>query len=525
VNGRGERALKRRCAPALIALSAALSASAALTQEDRPGSSPRAALREFAAAVRKGNDARAARYLDLAHVPPADRSAQGAELAPRVLSLLDRSVWIDPDDLSRAPEGDLDDGLPRSRERIGEIATPEGSVAVELQRSLRGAATQPAWRISSQTLRAMAPLLAGGSWIEERLPESWVRARIFGIALWQWLALPLLGAATALMARLAVWLLARPLRLFAQRVCGVQYDFAASILAPQMLLVGALLFRVGLPLLELPRPVQATLTLAATALAWAAAVWLGARFADVIAENLIAHSARWGRASALNVIPLAARIVKVAFGVVAALAILERLGVNVTAVVAGLGIGGIAVALAAQKTIENLFGGISLVADHPVRVGDFCRFGERMGTVEAIGLRSTRIRTLDRTLVTVPNAEFASLQLENFSPRDRIWLRFDLRLRYDTPPEQLERVLIALRELLAKGADLAPGEGHVRLMGLGAYSLDLEVFSYVMTSDWERFLAIRERLLIEILRAVEETGARLALPAQTLYPAEPPPSD
>ena len=149
------------------------------------------------------------------------------------------------------------------------------------------------------------------------------------------------------------------------------------------------------------------------------------------------------------------------------IAVLENFGFNVTGVLAALGVGGLAVALAAQKTVENLFGGVTLIADQPVRVGDLCRFGDRTGTVEDIGLRSTRLRTPERTVVSVPNGEFASMQLENFAPRDRIRLQAMLALRYETTPAQMRAVLSAISKLLLGNPKIAPNSAYARFVGFG----------------------------------------------------------
>jgi len=169
--------------------------------------------------------------------------------------------------------------------------------------------------------------------------------------------------------------------------------------------------------------------------------------------------------------------------------------------------------------VENVFGGITLIVDQPVRVGDFCRFGDRVGTVEEIGLRSTRVRTLDRTVVAIPNAEFAALHLENFAPRDRIWLHTTLGLRYETTPDQLRHVLVELRALLYAHPRVDPAPARVRLIGFGAYSLDVEVFAYVRTSSFDEFLAVREDLYLRFMDVVAASGTGFAFPSQTLYVA------
>jgi MscS family membrane protein len=217
------------------------------------------------------------------------------------------------------------------------------------------------------------------------------------------------------------------------------------------------------------------------------------------------------------VVDLAQRAAKVVILVLGLLTVLDVLGINVTALVAGLGVGGIAVALAAQKTVEHLFGGLTLIADQPVKVGDYCRFGDQSGTVERIGLRSTRLRTLDRTVVSVPNGDFANMRLENFAERDRIWLRATLGLRYDTTPDQLRHVLVRLRELLYAHPRVDPDPARVRFVGFGAYTLDVEIFAYVRTADINEFLGVREDLYLRIMDVVAASGTGFAFPSQTHY--------
>jgi MscS family membrane protein len=210
----------------------------------------------------------------------------------------------------------------------------------------------------------------------------------------------------------------------------------------------------------------------------------------------------------------AAKVVLLAVGL---LVVLQNLGFQVTGIVAGLGIGGLAIALAAQKTVENLFGGATILADHPVRVGDFCKFGDKMGTIEEIGLRSTRVRTLDRTVITVPNGEFSQAQIENYGVRDRIRLYLILGLRYETSAEQLRHVLAGLRRILHSHPMVDREPGRVRFVGFGAHSLDLEVFAYVLTSDWSEFLGVREDIYLRFMDVVKESGTGFAFPSQTLY--------
>ena len=194
--------------------------------------------------------------------------------------------------------------------------------------------------------------------------------------------------------------------------------------------------------------------------------------------------------------------------------------INLTAVLAGLGIGGIAVALAAQKTLENLLGGITIASDQPIRVGDFCRVGDYLGTVQVVGLRSTRIRTLDRTIVSIPNGQLAIMNLENFTLRDKIWFKHALNLRYETTTDQLRYILAEIREMLYKHPKVESVSARVRLIGFVGSAFNLEVFAYVLESSYETFLHIQEDLLLRIMDIVAASGSGFAFPSQTTYLAQ-----
>jgi small-conductance mechanosensitive channel len=196
---------------------------------------------------------------------------------------------------------------------------------------------------------------------------------------------------------------------------------------------------------------------------------------------------------------------------------MQRLGVPVAGLVAGLGVGGLAIALAAQSSLENFLGGIILYTDQPVKVGDFCKFGSQRGTVEDVGLRSVKIRTLDRTIITVPNGDFAKMQLENLTDRDKVLLREELCLRYETTQEQLRQVLTELETMLREHPRMADEPLRVRFTGFGQHFLEVELFAYAMTNAWPEFLEIREDVLLKVMEIVEGAGTRLALPTEIHY--------
>jgi MscS family membrane protein len=248
-----------------------------------------------------------------------------------------------------------------------------------------------------------------------------------------------------------------------------------------------------------------------------AVTWLLIRVTDVLSSIAEEQLVERGQMSTTVLVPPGRKAVKVIILLFALVAILSNFGFNVAALLASLGVGGIAVALAAQKTIENLFGGITLYADRPVRVGDFCRFGDKMGTVEEIGIRSTRVRTLDHTVITIPNATFSNIEIDNITARERIRLRAIITVRYETSPDQLRYILVEIRKLLYSHERVIPDTPRVRFINFGAYSLDIEVLAYVNTTDWSEFLGIREDIFLRIMDIIEASGTGFAFPSQTLY--------
>jgi len=227
--------------------------------------------------------------------------------------------------------------------------------------------------------------------------------------------------------------------------------------------------------------------------------------------------------------PLNAQLVGVSFRILTILAVTgylffaaQSLGLPVPALVAGLGVGGLAVALATQSTLENLIGGLILYADRPVRVGDVFRLGDRVGVVEEIGLRSARVRTIDRSVIAIPNADLIRREIENLTLRDRIPLRATLRLRLETTPDQLRYLLTTLTRMLQEHPRLARGEGRARLAAVGEYALEVELRTFAATVDFDAFLDIRQDVLLRVMGLVAEAGTRLAVPVSVELEGEDP---
>jgi MscS family membrane protein len=483
----------------------------------RDDATPAGAVRLYIEACRAGDYGSAVRFLDLSSFPEAVRGELGPRYARQLKVVLDRALWIQYDLLSNRPRGELEDGLPDDFERLGNI---EG-VDILLER--QGNDIAAAWRLSSGTVERI-PLLyekLGYGRLGELLPSALFEVGFLELRLWQWIGLAVLVFAVYLASWLLAKLLFRIALMIVRRTASDLDDrLLVRLVGPLRLALALLLFIPGTLALKLALPAREFLAGVEKAIGVLAVTWGLLRCIDVIADRIGARMEEEGRVTAVAVLPLGRRAAKVALLALAVIATLQNLGFNVTGLLAGVGVGGLAVALAAQKSIANLFGGVSLIADRPVRVGDFCRFGtnpNQMGTVEEVGLRSTRIRTLDRTLVTVPNAEFSEFQLENYGARDRMRLYLMIGLIYQTSPDQLRWVLTELRKLLVAHPMITEDPARVRFVGFGPHSLDLEIFAYVPTGDWAEFLRVREDIMLRIMDVVAASGSSFAYPSQTLY--------
>jgi len=245
--------------------------------------------------------------------------------------------------------------------------------------------------------------------------------------------------------------------------------------------------------------------------------WLLWRFLREVMRSVRQRALLSGRTGTGSLMLLGERVLKAAIFVLAIFLVLGTLGFNLTTPLAGLGIGGIAVAFAAQKTLENLFGGVSILGDEVISIGDVCRFGDRTGTVEDISLRSTRIRTPDRTELFIPNGSLATMNVENLSRRDKILFNTKLGLRCETSPDQMRYVLVQIRRLLYEHPKVETEGARNRFIAFDESSLTMEIFCYVLTRDFNEFLAIREDLLLRTMDILAAAGTGLAFPSQTVY--------
>jgi MscS family membrane protein len=432
-----------------------------------------------------------------------------AELARSLHIVLNRGLKIGPDDLSKAPAGSLTDGLPADLEKVGTATFESESLDIVL-RLTKTADTPPIWLFSAETLLGVtaAANQLDLPWAEAIWPESFREIRFLSYPLFTWLnvlvGIPLLVA--------IAWPLTRGLL---RLLHPLDLRHSESALAQ----IKWLLFLLILSLLARVVATQAAtaegrilVTSVANFFIIVAVAWILVRVTKFVARLKTGHLRQVGLPGKIATVELATWLLVSVWFTAGLFLILRNLGFDLTAVVAGLGIGGIAFAFAAQKTIENLFGTVTVVADEAIQVGDTCQVGGIEGRVESIGLRSTQIRTLDRALVSVPNGQLAATSIGNLARRDKFLFRHHVRLGYETTADQLRHVLAEVGKMMLAHARLEPKTVRTRLIRFGDASIELEVFAYVPTRDESVFLELQEELLLRIMDIVEASGAAFSLP-------------
>lgn len=484
-------------------------------------STPQGLVKGLMNALANRDYERAERYFETIS---ADVKGKPRRLASQFHEILDRAGTVTtPTEMSLSPEGNQNDGLAENLEHFGSLQVKDKEIPLLAKRVDRE--DSQIWLVSAETLSEMAALPrlnvrdAPEQPLLTRIPEGPIVA---GAPLLHWLAL-LLVAAISFAAAVGLVMLRGPvLRLLTRKRDETRLaKFADALAMPLRLMIAAGLFvaiigsqSIGLSVLARYHGVYVAQFIAGIGLTWL--VW---RIADAVSVYMLDQMSRRGQVAAYSVVSFLKRLVQAAIAVAFIVVLIRSLGVDVTTALAALGLGGLAVALGAQKLFENLIGSLTLVADRPVRVGDFCRFGTALGTVEDIGIRSTRIRTLGRTIVTIPNGEFASMQIENYSSRDRFWFNHTLNLRYETSPEQVRYLLQELRAMLLAHPRISPDPARVRFVSLGAHSIDLEIFAYVHANNYDEFLEVQEDVLLRCMDVVKQSGTGFAFPSQTLYVA------
>lgn len=485
--------------------------------------------------------------MDLSKIPPASRSEVSRDAIVYLYEVLSRielppeeeipdaEYFADKDNSKKAGQEFVNWTIPDTD--ITFVRVSDGPDAGKFKFSSSTAANAKEFykRIRTLPYRRDVPLknyaemrryMAFGSWmIAPKTIEGfpgWMKIIVLDQALWKWIAFVLLLV-------ISVFLVMFIHRLAQSGIYGhTPSVYLRHLLTPVTIFILTKIFvNVASFQLTLTGWLLRSAILVDEAIIYFSLAWIVWSGSMLIAESIILSPKIKDQSLNAHLLRLVARALSLAVIIGGIFHLSSQLGAPLYGLITGLGIGGIAVALAAQPTIENFIGSLNLFADHPVRVGQFCRYGEdpnsdwlRIGTVESIGIRSTRIRGIDDTVTTIPNADFCKMHIVNYTARRRLLLMTVLQLRYETTDEQMRFVLASLREMLLAHPKVADEEPRVRFVAFGEYSLDLEVRVFIGTRDYDVFKAIREDIYLRFMKIVKDAGTGFAFPSRTVYSAK-----
>lgn len=458
----------------------------------------------------------AARYLQ----PPSGRKTNLTERAQQIRAL-QRKFKINIALLSDDPNGTIEPGLPPGQVRAGVLVAGATTVDVILVR-VDDPDSGKIWLVSKETVASIPELYAQvesevPTLADRLMPAALTSRRLLGMSLAIWLGWLLSIPISWLMAWLLAFVLSVPARIRSKlQTLPFKPIPETRLGTPLKCIIAILIHSFLVYLLEPPLLYRVYYVRFIASLLVGCLVWLIATITDRGYEHAV-HRARTQQKGGESILIVMQRLTHVVLVTIALLVGLALFGLNVTTTLAGLGIGGLAIALAAQKSLENLIGGVSLLMDKAVQVGDFCQIGNQLGTVEDIGLRSLKLRTLDQNLSVVPNGSLAQMQFQNMARRSKLLINQTFSLRIETQVEQLRFVLDRVQEMLDQHPAIEPETCRVRVTSFVGAAFQLELFAYVQIGDWAKFTVIRQDVILKIAEIAEASGTRFAAPTQLAY--------
>lgn len=479
---------------------------------------PNGTVKGFIQAIADQNYKKASEYLELKK-KSFRREKERERIVHAFQRLLDNSGDIIPYSLiSNKETGRTDDDLEPGVDLVGTVTANEKVISLYVKnQSAEGEPTL--WLFSSETIDAIAGVNIEETTVLERiLPDSLKENKLGGVPVGHWLALVVIVLLSYLLSWGIISLISFISLFFIKKENKEKGNAIVEAFSlPLQLYLAVWIFvaaseRLGMSIIIRQRFSYITITIGIVA--FLILLW---RITDVISTYTKNRMTLRGRISAISVILFLRRTAKVAIVIIGVIAVLGVIGFDLTGWIAALGIGGLALALGAQKTVENFVGSVTLIADQPVRVGDYCQIGEVKGTVESIGMRSTTFRTSARTIVTIPNGMLAASQVENYAHRDRFLFNPVLTFRMETTPNQMRYLLVEIRSLLYAHPRITQNPVNVRFTAITADALKMEVFTYIEAPNFDESQEIQEDILLRILDIIEKSGTGLAYPSQTLY--------
>ncbi len=485
-------------------------------------SSARATMKTFLEAfyAEDGPDlGRASSCLDLSGLPPSIRAARGRELAAQLKDILDRTELIDLETISpesNAPAWVLPVG-DEMRIVLGRSADGRWLFTAETLESLDEIAAEAGKREIVEGVEKTVGIVSASQWIRSVTPET-LRGRALGLEGWQWAALLLLLLIGVVVSRLVVAILQGPVMVALKRWAReVDPDLVRRSLKPMGALAMVLTWWMGIQFLGLPLAFLRWFALLVEVVLILTAALTAHRLVTVITDVLDKRARNTASRYDDLLVPLIRTALDLAVWVIAIIFLADTFDRNLTGLLAGLGIGGLAFALAAQDTLGNLFGSLTVLLDRPFQVGDWVVIGSVEGTVEEVGFRSTRIRTFYNSRITLPNSKLTSAAIDNYGERQYRRWSTRLGIAYDTPPEKIDAFCEGVKELILRHPHTRKDYFHVALNEFGASALEIMLYVFFITPDWGEELKERHRLAVDIIRLARELGIEFAFPTQTLY--------
>lgn len=482
---------------------------------------PQGTVNGFIKAIGEQNYLRASQYFVLSK-RSYRRTAERIKIAQTFQLLLDQGGNLSPSSIVSNKEiGRIDDDLAAGVDLVGNIAA--GKTSIQLYVENQSDDSQPAlWLFSAETVESIlsADITGEKTFLDRVLPSVLKERKLGNVPIGHWAVVVIMTVVSYLLSRMLLFGAGYVIQKVWKKAAtekgkAVIEAFSLPVLMYlTVILFVALTQRMGISIIVRQRFSIIIITIGIVA--FLILLW---RLTDFVSMYTRSRMTRRGRISAVSAILFLSRTTKAAIVFIGIIAILGIIGVDVTAGLAALGIGGIALALGAQKTIENFVGSVSLIADQPIRVGDYCRVDDIKGTVESIGMRSTMLRTSARTIVTIPNGQLSASKIENFAHRDRFIFNPIFNFRMDTAPDQMRYLLVELRSLLYAHPSVLNSTPVVRFTGITADALKVEITAYIEAPNFEKSQEVQEDLLLRMMDIIENSGTSLAYPSQTLYMA------
>ncbi len=479
---------------------------------------PSSSLTGFMGAAEKGDYDRAENYLDLRKLPPGMDPNQGPDLARKLKVVLDRSLWVDSLQVSDDPRGESEDGLPSYRDSIGRLQTPDKTFNILLQRVPRKEDGVSIWKFSNRTVAEIPELYEhfGYKPFEEKLSEIFPDFLFLGWYMWQWVLFLLFTLSAFIAVLLVTWFIGFLLR----RRGTEMYRVVARFFTGPIRIVAWLLLTKGAAHLIGPSVTVREMLQTSLFLTFAGG-WAALRLVDIVVEWLTERFRQSGQDEAIVLMRPVRSASKIMVFMFAFLLILDNMGFKVNTLLAGLGVGGLAVALAAQESLKNLLGSIMILGDRPYHVGHRIVIKGHDGVVEDIGLRSTKMRLLSGHQTTVPNDEMARIEIENISRRPHIRRLTNIYIPYDTPADKVEKAVRIIEEILKDHEGMDPKfPPRVYFNEFNRDCLNIQMIYWFHPPEYWDFQAFNQKVNLQIMQAFEKEEIRFSIPARMSYLAQ-----